>query len=89
MVVHTDENGKALYVNVTDIGDLPDLFASTAYSWIDSERAELTKDGRVDGVFMPLVADDTEQFEARKDTLENGIGKMPSVRVEEKSELID
>lgn len=77
---YRDENGTVWYVNIVDVSDLPDLFASTVHEWLDTDIDPWAKDGKAGSMYYPLTAEDEEQLEARVDTLKNGIGVMPSVR---------
>ena len=87
MPVFKDGNGTVWYVNQFDVMDLPDLFAAEVDGWLETDMEPLEKSGTVDGIWYPLQAEDIEQLEARKETLENGIGKMPSVRTHGRKSL--
>lgn len=80
--VLTNEHGTAWYVNVVDVADLPDLLRQTVAGWTDTDCELKLIGDRIDSHFVPLVADDHEQLEARKELLRSGFnGVARTVRV--------
>lgn len=74
-----DDNGTVWYANYVDVMDLPDLFAGEVDTWLNTDMDVWEKDGSADSMYFPIQAEDTEQLEARKETLENGIGVIPAL----------
>lgn len=81
--VLTNEYGTAWYVNLVDVFDLPARLRRQVVEWLDTDCEFETIGDRVDSLHVPLVADDHEQLEARKELLRSGFnGAARNVRVE-------
>lgn len=79
MTLHKDNNGFVWYVNLFEVMELPDMFAGTVKEWLDMTQEPWHKGGTVDSEWYPLQAEDVEQLEARKDTLDTGMGVIPGI----------
>jgi len=86
-MIQQDENGFYCYVNVYSVMELPDMFAETVMEWLNTDIDAWQKSGRVDSEYYPLQAEDMEQFEARKDMLQDGVGTTDGVTVHNRRSL--
>lgn len=80
MTTYKDTNGTVWYVNLYDILELPDIFASTVSEWVDMTRDPWNKGNNVDSEWYPLQAETPKQLESRKETLSEGMGVIPPIR---------
>ena len=80
MSIIKDENGFICYVNLYDVMELPDMFASNVKGWLKMDIDPWNKTGSVDSEWYPIQADNAEQLEARKDMLHDGVGTTPGIR---------
>jgi hypothetical protein len=78
-MIQKDSNGFVWYVNIFEVMELPDMFASTVEGWLNTDMEAWQKDGTVDSEYYPLQAKDIEQLEARKDMLNDGVGTTPGI----------
>lgn len=72
MRVHSDTDGAVWMVNLIDVTELPAFVRSTVASWLDTDLNPQTGSNRVDDIWYPLVGDDAEQVDARRDLLKKG-----------------
>jgi hypothetical protein len=86
-MIHKDDNGFVWYVNIFEVMELPDMFAPTVKGWLDMNREAWNKGGTVDSEWYALQAKDVEQLEARKDTLDNGMGVIPGINTHGRKSL--
>jgi hypothetical protein len=86
-MIRQDNNGYYWYVNVFEVMELPDIFAGTVKEWIDMDAEPWNKGGSVDQEWYPLQAEDVEQLEARKETLEEGMGVISGVNTHGRQSL--
>ena len=63
------------------------MFAGTVKEWLDMSQDAWNKGGTADSEWYPLQAEDAEQLEARKDTLENGIGVISGINTHGRKSL--
>jgi hypothetical protein len=79
MTTIEDTNGFVCYVNVYEVMQLPDMFASNVLDWLKRDIEAWQRSGAVDDEWYPLKAEGTEQLEARKDMLNDGVGTTPGI----------
>jgi len=86
-MIERDENGFYYYVNIYDVMDLPDMFASNVIGWLNTDREAWEKDGTVDSEYYTIQAEDVEQLNARVDMLNDGIGTTPGINTHARRSL--
>ena len=86
-LVYQDSNGYVWMVHFLDVTSLPVIIRQTVADWIDIDEIEV-RPGTADDMWAPLLADDVEQLEARRDLIREGrIGSKYNLRIRSRRSL--